>query len=40
MAAFAKQLRGETEVLGSPSGGALVRMTFVTPGERVSGTGA
>jgi two-component sensor histidine kinase len=38
MAAFAKQLRGETEVLGSPVGGALVRMTFATPGERASGT--
>jgi len=39
MAAFAKQLRGETEVLGSAAGGALVRMTFATPGEKAAGTG-
>jgi two-component sensor histidine kinase len=32
MAAFAKQLRGETEILTGPMGGALIRMTFVTPG--------
>ncbi|MBU2117569.1 MAG: sensor histidine kinase, partial [Alphaproteobacteria bacterium] len=32
MAAFAKQLRGETEILAGPLGGALIRMTFVTPG--------
>ena len=31
MGAFAKQLRGETEVLPARSGGALVRMTFATP---------
>jgi two-component sensor histidine kinase len=38
MAAFAKQLRGETEVAESVAGGALVRMRFVTPGEKAPGT--
>jgi two-component sensor histidine kinase len=36
MAAFAKQLRGETEILAGPMGGALIRMTFVTPGAPTS----
>ncbi len=31
MSAFAKQLRGEAELIAAPSGGALARMTFVTP---------
>jgi len=31
MGAFAKQLRGSVEMLRSPSGGALARMTFATP---------
>jgi len=31
MGAFAKQLRGEAEMLQAPSGGAIARMTFVTP---------
>lgn len=34
MGAFAKQLRGDVEVLAAPSGGALVRMTFATPSPR------
>nr|WP_314433010.1 sensor histidine kinase [uncultured Brevundimonas sp.] len=31
MGAFAKQLRGEAEMIEAPSGGAIARMTFVTP---------
>lgn len=31
MGAFAKQLRGEAEIIEAPSGGAIARMTFVTP---------
>ncbi len=31
MGAFAKQLRGEAEMVESPSGGTTARMTFVTP---------
>lgn len=31
MGAFAKQLRGEAELINLPDGGALARMTFVTP---------
>ena len=31
MSAFAKQLRGETEFLVAPGGGAIARMTFATP---------
>ncbi len=31
MGAFAKQLRGEAEIVEAPSGGAIARMTFVTP---------
>ncbi|MBN8553078.1 MAG: sensor histidine kinase [Caulobacterales bacterium] len=31
MTAFSRQLRGETEILESPSGGVLARLTFPTP---------
>ncbi len=31
MSAFAKQLRGEAEMVPSPSGGTIARMTFATP---------
>ena len=31
MSAFAKQLRGDAEMVPSPSGGTIARMTFVTP---------
>lgn len=31
MGAFAKQLRGSAEMVGSPTGGAIARMTFATP---------
>ncbi len=31
MGAFAKQLRGEFELVAAPSGGAIARMTFATP---------
>jgi two-component sensor histidine kinase len=31
MGAFAKQLRGEAELVASPSGGTIARMTFATP---------
>ena len=31
MGAFAKQLRGEAELVPSPTGGAIARMTFATP---------
>jgi two-component sensor histidine kinase len=31
MGAFAKQLRGEVEILAAPGGGTLARMTFATP---------
>ncbi len=33
MSAFAKQLRGETQITSGPMGGVLIRMTFLTPGE-------
>ncbi|WP_339913999.1 sensor histidine kinase [uncultured Brevundimonas sp.] len=31
MTAFAKQLRGTTEIVASPEGGSIARMTFATP---------
>ena len=31
MGAFAKQLRGEVELVAAPDGGAIARMTFATP---------
>ncbi|KQS57776.1 histidine kinase [Brevundimonas sp. Leaf363] len=31
MGAFAKQLRGEAEIVGAPGGGTIARMTFATP---------
>lgn len=31
MGAFAKQLRGEAEIVAAPGGGTIARMTFVTP---------
>ncbi len=31
MSAFAKQLRGQVEMLGAPGGGSIARLTFVTP---------
>ncbi len=31
MGAFAKQLRGEAEMIAAPEGGAIARMTFATP---------
>lgn len=31
MSAFAKQLRGEVEVIAAPGGGTIARMTFATP---------
>jgi two-component sensor histidine kinase len=31
MGAFAKQLRGEVEMVNAPGGGAIARMTFATP---------
>ena len=32
MSAFAKQLRGQAEMLAAPGGGSIARLTFVTPG--------
>lgn len=34
MIAFAKQLRGEAEILPGPDGGSIARLTFVTPKAR------
>lgn len=31
MGAFAKQLRGDFELVAAPSGGTIARMTFATP---------
>ncbi len=31
MGAFAKQLRGEAEVIAAPGGGTIARMVFATP---------
>ncbi|MNE41138.1 hypothetical protein D3C80_1351930 [compost metagenome] len=31
MNAFAKQLRGQAEMLEAPGGGSIARLTFVTP---------
>ena len=31
MGAFAKQLRGEAEILRGPNGGTIARMVFATP---------
>ncbi|UQV19735.1 hypothetical protein MU852_08495 [Brevundimonas albigilva] len=31
MGAFAKQLRGEAQMLPAPGGGTIARMTFATP---------
>ncbi|MNP86217.1 hypothetical protein D3C76_1863190 [compost metagenome] len=31
MVAFAKQLRGEAEIVSGPDGGSIARLTFATP---------